>query len=253
MKEPVRGIKPVISTRLAFLVMFTVFYWGFYFLQRGTSLQLNQAVFNLAAGVFAGAVSHVAFAKIIGPLLFGRGFCGWACWNAGLFVFLPVGKVKRYMPQSYYVIKYMVLAAAILLSIIFVWWGADNQSRDFQLKSLLIVNAAIYAIGMVLAGLLGDRRAFCKYICPSAALMTFTSPLSVLKIEKNHRNCSKCRKCEEVCPMDIPILNYISNNLRVSHQECILCTECVKHCPRQCLTVGTGRKSDTTPEYGRSY
>jgi polyferredoxin len=253
MKEPVNRIKPVLSTRLAFLMMFTVFYWGVYFLLRGTSLQLNQAVFNLAAGVFAGAVTHVAMAKIIGPLLFGRAFCGWACWNAGVFDILPVGKVKRCLPENYYVIKYPVLVAAMFLPVIFIWFGGSYQSRTFQLKSLLIQNAVIYVIGIALAWVLGDRRAFCKYLCPSAALMTFTAPLSILKIEKNHLNCSKCRRCEEVCPMDIPIVNYISNNLRVAHPECILCAECIRYCPRQCLTIGTGRKSDTTPEYGRSY
>lgn len=253
MKEPARKIKPVLFTRVAFLLVFTVFYWGFYFLWRRTSLQLNQAVFNLAAGVFAGAVTHVVIAKIAGPLLIGRGFCGWACWNAGLFEILPVGKVKRCLPENYFVIKYPILVVTLLLPAILVWWGGSYQSGTFQLKSLLIINAAIYVIGIVLAWVLGDRRAFCKYLCPSAALMTFTSPLSVLKIEKNHLKCSKCRRCEEVCPMDIPILNYISANLRVAHPECILCAECVRHCPRQCLTIGTGRKSDTTPEYGRSY
>ena len=252
MKEPAHRNNPVISTRLAFLMMFTLIYWGFYFLLRGTSLQLNQVVFNLASGIFAGAVTHVAFTKIIGPLLFGRGFCGWACWNAGLFESLPSGKVKKCLPEGFYVIKYAVLIAAILLPIIFIWWGGDYKSEDFQLKSLLIINAAIYAIGAFLAWVLGDRRAFCKYLCPSGALMTLTSPLSVLKIEKNHLKCSRCLRCEEICPMDIPILQYISNNQRVAHPECILCAECVKHCPRQCLTIGTGRKSDTTPEFGRS-
>lgn len=253
MRLPVRRHKPVISTRIAFLLMFTVFYWGFNFLTRKTSLQLNQAVTNLAAGIVAGAVAHVTFAKILGPLLFGRAFCGWACWNAGIFEVLPAGEVKKRLPEIFYVIKYPMLMVALLVPVILTWRGDSYQTETFQLKSLLIINIAIYAIGIVLAWVLGDRRAFCKYLCPSAALMTITAPMSVLKIEKNHLQCSKCHRCEEVCPMDIPVLKYISNNLRVAHPECILCAECVRYCPRHCLTVGTGRKSDTTPQYGRSY
>lgn len=250
---PVRRQKPVISTRIAFLLMFTLFYWGFHFLARRTSFQLNQAVVNLAVGIFAGAVTHVALAKIFGPLLFGRAFCGWACWNAGVFEILPAGEVKKRLPEKCYVIKYPILMLAVLVPMILAWQGGDYQGGTFQFKSLIIINMAIYVIGIFAAWKMGDRRAFCKYLCPSAALMTITSPMSVLKIEKNHLKCSHCHRCEEVCPMDIPVLKYISNNQRVAHPECILCVECIRHCPRHCLTVGTGRKSDTTPQYGRSY
>ncbi|MCL4441493.1 MAG: 4Fe-4S binding protein [Firmicutes bacterium] len=253
MSKPVKKIKPVISTRLAFLIMFTLFYWGFHFVFHRTNLQLSQVVFDLVAGVFTGAVIHVVIAKAFGPLLFGRGFCGWVCWNASVFDILPVRRPKKKLPEKYYVLKYVTLALALGIPLLLIVLGFNFQGPGAQFKWLVIENALIYAIGLVLAFVLGDRRAFCKYLCPAGALMTVASPKSVLKVEKNHLKCNKCRKCEEVCPMDVPVLSYITANQRVSHPECILCAECVKHCPKNCLTVGIGCKSNTTPEFGRSY
>ncbi len=249
----VNKMKLVISTRLAFLLLFTLFYWGYHFIFRQTNLQLSQVVFNLSAGVFTGAVIHVSIAKVCGPLVFGRGFCGWACWNASVFDLLPVRKARRKLPDKFFLGKYIVLVLALLLPFLFILAGFYFQDRSSQFTWLLAENAVIYGLGIVLALGLRDRRAFCKYLCPAGALMTVTSPRSILKIEKNHLHCNGCRRCEEACPMDVPVLQYISANQRVSHPECILCTECIKVCPKNCLTVGIGQKTDTTPEFGRSY
>jgi len=253
MRRPVGRKKPVISTRLAFLLIFTVFYWVFHFIIGRTSLQMSQVVFDIFTGVFTGAVIHVAIAKGFGPLLFGRGFCGWACWNASLFEILPVRGEKKKLAEHYLMYKYIILVIVLVLPVILIFCGLTFQDRKDQLKWLLIENGIIYFLGAAMAFVLSDRRAFCKYLCPAGALMTITSPMSVIKVERNHLKCSKCRRCEEACPMDIPILNYISSNQRVSHPECILCAECIKVCPTNCLTVGIGRKSTTTPEFGKSY
>lgn len=246
MRRPVGNLKPVISSRLAFLFMFTLFYWVFRFLFQKINLQISQVVFNLAAGVFSGAVTHVAVAKLFGPLLFGRGFCGWACWNASVFEVLPVGRNKKKVPEKYLAIKYMVLALVLIIPFVFIFAETGLQASGAQLKWLLTENAVIYVVGIILAFVLGDSRAFCKYLCPAGALMTLTSPRSIIKIEKNNRKCLRCRRCEDICPMGVPVLNYISAGQRVSHPECILCTECVKQCPGNCLTVGIGRKAETT-------
>lgn len=253
MTKPVKKMKPVTSARLVFLFLFTLLYWGFHFIYRRTNLQLPQVVFDIAAGVFTGAVLHVAMAKMFGTLLFGRGFCGWACWNAAVFDSIPITKNRKRVFEKLYVCKYIFLVLALAIPLLLLLGGINLQGRKAQFKWLLIENGVIYASGLVLTYFLGDRRAFCKYLCPSGALMTLTSSRSVLKVEKNHLKCNRCRKCEEVCPMDVPVLSYITAGQRVSHPECILCAECVNQCPKNCLTIGVGSKSDTTPEFGRSY
>ena len=46
--------------------------------------QIEGLFFDLLGGVLMAAVIHYLIAKLIGPLLFGRVWCGWACWTAML-------------------------------------------------------------------------------------------------------------------------------------------------------------------------
>ena len=53
------------------------------------NMQIEGFWYYLFQGVFQAAVIHYAVAKIFGPLLFGRGWCGYACWTAMVLDFLP--------------------------------------------------------------------------------------------------------------------------------------------------------------------
>ena len=46
------------------------------------NMQIEGFWYYLFTGVFEAATIHYAVAKIFGPLLFGRGWCGYACWTA---------------------------------------------------------------------------------------------------------------------------------------------------------------------------
>ena len=53
------------------------------------NMQIEGFWFYLASGIFTGATLHYLIAKIFGPLLFGRGWCGYACWTAMILDLLP--------------------------------------------------------------------------------------------------------------------------------------------------------------------
>lgn len=53
------------------------------------NMQLEGFWYYLFLGVFEAAVIHYAVAKIFGPVLFGRGWCGYACWTAMVLDLLP--------------------------------------------------------------------------------------------------------------------------------------------------------------------
>jgi ferredoxin-type protein NapH len=42
------------------------------------NMQLEGLWFYVFTGIFSGAVIHYSIAKLFGPMIFGRGFCGWA-------------------------------------------------------------------------------------------------------------------------------------------------------------------------------
>lgn len=46
------------------------------------NMQIEGSWYYLFLGVFEAATIHYVVAKIFGPLLFGRGWCGYTCWTA---------------------------------------------------------------------------------------------------------------------------------------------------------------------------
>ena len=55
------------------------------------NMQIEGFWYYLFTGVFEAATIHYAVAKIFGPLVFGRGWCGYACWTAMVldWIFFP--------------------------------------------------------------------------------------------------------------------------------------------------------------------
>ena len=72
-----------------------------------------------------------------------------------------------------------------------------------------------------------SRRFWCRYICPSGAIIGL---LSIKPLYKRHvsKDCINCGKCISSCPMnaiqkDVPDVTF--------HQECIICRKCEEVCP----------------------
>ena len=53
------------------------------------NMQIEGFWYYLFLGVFEAATIHYAVAKIFGPFIFGRGWCGYACWTAMILDLLP--------------------------------------------------------------------------------------------------------------------------------------------------------------------
>lgn len=81
----------------------------------GENMQIEGFWYYLFTGVFEAATIHYAVAKIFGPLLFGRGWCGYACWTAMVLDFLPY-KVPEMSRKEYGWIRYI----AFTISLVFV-------------------------------------------------------------------------------------------------------------------------------------
>lgn len=99
--------------------------------------------------------------------------------------------------------------------------------------SFVIGNILYYVIGIILAFLFKDNRAFCKYLCPITVFLKPASYFSLVRVKCNVEKCISCGKCKRVCPMDVDITD--NSRKRKNGTECILCMECVKACPRKAL------------------
>ena len=197
----------------------------------GENMQIEGFWYYLFTGVFEAATIHYAVAKIFGPLLFGRGWCGYACWTAMVLDFLPY-KTPQQPRKSIGWIRYLVFAASLIFVAALFLAQAGHIER-IMFWAFIVGNAAYYAVGIVLAYRFRDNRAFCKYICPITVFLKPMSYFSLFRVTCDKEKCISCGKCKRVCPMEVDVTD--NSRKRKNGTECILCLECVKNCPKKAL------------------
>ncbi|MDE6426626.1 MAG: 4Fe-4S binding protein [Ruminococcus sp.] len=195
------------------------------------NMQIEGFWYYLFTGVFEAATIHYAVAKIFGPLLFGRGWCGYACWTAMILDFLPY-KVPEQKRKSIDFIRYIMFGVSFMFVLSLFLSHAGNMEK-IMFWAFIIGNLAYYITGIILAFAFKDNRAFCKYICPITVFLKPMSYFSLLRIKCNKEKCVSCGKCKKVCPMDVDMTD--NSRKRKNGTECILCFECVKSCPKDAL------------------
>ncbi|MEM3018243.1 MAG: 4Fe-4S binding protein [Candidatus Bathyarchaeia archaeon] len=75
---------------------------------------------------------------------------------------------------------------------------------------------------------------WCRYLCPTGALMSILMRFSFLGMKRDPSKCTKCGECVEACPMQVRILDLSWE--KFNDPECTLCMECVEACPTGALT-----------------
>lgn len=196
----------------------------------GENMQIEGFWFYLLTGVLGAGTLHYAIAKIFGPLLFGRGWCGYACWTAMILDLLPYKKPSGQRKRFGWV-RYVMFALSLAIVLLLLYFNKTDKVTLFYL--FVAGNVLYYVVGIILALVLCDNRAFCKYICPITVFLKPMSYYSVLRIKCDEDKCIHCGKCLEVCPMDVEVNKNARN--RKNATECILCQNCKKVCPVKAL------------------
>ncbi len=195
------------------------------------NMQIEGFWYYLFTGVFEAATIHYAVAKIFGPFLFGRGWCGFACWTAMILDLLPY-KIPQQPRKKWGWIRYI----AFVLSFVFVsglFLAQVKNMEQIMFWLFLIGNSLYYIVGIFLAFALKDNRAFCKYICPITVFLKPASYFSLLRIKCDKSKCVSCGKCKKGCPMNVDVTD--NSRKRKNGTECILCFECKNICPKNAL------------------
>lgn len=195
------------------------------------NMQIEGFWYYLFTGVFEAATIHYAVAKIIGPLIFGRGWCGYACWTAMVLDFLPYDTPVSERKNLGFVRYIAFILSLIFVACLFLCHAGNIESIMFW--AFIVGNILYYALGIGLAFAFKDNRAFCKYICPVTVFLKPMSYFSLIRITCNKELCVSCGKCKKVCPMEVDVTD--NSRSRKNATECILCMECVKACPKKAL------------------
>lgn len=196
------------------------------------NMQIEGFWYYLFLGTFEAATIHYAVAKIFGPLLFGRGWCGYACWTAMVLDFLPFKKPLKPRIEKLGLLRYLTFTFSLLLVIALFLFKVAHLEK-IMLYLFIIGNILYYLSGIILAYTFKDNRAFCKYLCPVTIFLKPMSYFSLLRVHFDKTKCIGCKKCLKVCPMNVEVNN--DSRKRKNATECILCYECVKACPTKAL------------------
>lgn len=195
------------------------------------NMQIEGFWYYLFLGVFEAAVIHYAVAKIFGPLFFGRGWCGYACWTGMILDLLPY-KVPKNERKNIGYIRYIVFAVSLIFVSLLFLLKVENIEK-IMLISFIVGNILYYLVGIILAFVFKDNRAFCKYICPITVFLKPFSYFSFLRVKCDKEKCISCNKCKRNCPMNVDMLD--NSRRRKNGTECILCMNCVDGCPKKAL------------------
>ena len=194
------------------------------------NMQIEGFWYYLLSGFLGAGVLHYAIAKIFGPLLFGRGWCGYACWTAMILDLLPYKQPSGPRKRIGW-IRYVMFGLSLALVLLLMYLGKANKTSMFYL--FVAGNLLYYSVGIILAIAFKDNRAFCKYICPITVFLKPMSYFSVIRIKCDEEKCIHCDKCLKVCPMEVEVNN--NSRQRKNATECILCQKCKKACPVKAL------------------
>ena len=210
----------------------------------------------ISSGVF---VKQVAASSVIllgvvlvVAVLFRRSFCGYICPLGALQeLFGKIGKaiwprnrpeVPALIDKPARFLKYVALAVFAVWS----WQAATLVIRPYDpwVAWMHLTSAEVIAefsiglaiLGISLVGSIVYERFFCKYLCPTGALLGAISRFSLFKVRRNVDTCIDCRLCDKACPSNIKV----SEVAVVESPECINCNECVNVCPvKDTLEVST--------------
>ena len=107
-------------------------------------------------------------------------------------------------------------------------WAGLNRIPPLPALRIIILVAFFAAAWKV-------PRFWCRYVCPTGALMAVFQKYSYAGIKRDPVKCTKCPHCEVRCPMQINILDLPWE--KFNDPECIMCMECVDACPHGSLSL----------------
>ena len=197
------------------------------------NMQIEGFFYYIVIGVFEAAAIHYLVAKIAGPFIFGRGWCGYACWTTMILDLLPYRMPRKQPVKKLGLLRIFIFAISLAYFFILFVHYRENIEKIMYI-SFIAGNIIYYAVGILFAFLFKDNRAFCKYFCPITVFLKPASYFALSRRRVKQEKCISCNKCKKICPMGVDMLD--NKFSRRNGTECIQCMKCVNECPGQALS-----------------
>lgn len=205
--------------------------------------------------VFPTAIENSVFGVIawviVTGVVFGRGFCSWACLFGGqdsLFASMRQ-KVRWRITHLHPFFRYSafgVLAFIVLLSFstltpgYCIWLCPFKATTEFfEINSFLRVLQtflffSIWLVLVVLLPLMTKKRTQCGFLCPMGAYFSLTNKISPFYVRINHNSCTQCGRCIDACPTFSMSRSSLVNGK--TDTTCTKCGACFAACPQHAIS-----------------
>ncbi len=106
----------------------------------------------------------------------------------------------------------------------------------------------------VLGGIITTPRFYCRYFCPTGALISLTSKYALLQVRKRQSTCDHTGACLKTCPMGKGQDTYVEGKDGEAKERtrdtnnCVHCYRCVTACPTPTLQVKFGELPVLVPK-----
>jgi len=165
----------------------------------------------------------------------GRFLCGICPFAAAGDLANRFKSFNRQIPKI--LVSYGRYNAIGLIVLVFWFEGVTSIPRSSTLTAYLII---FILSGAVISGLIFERRAWCRYVCPLGGLFGVYSLASITSLKANRSVC--LNQCEthdcylgtqltKGCPM------YLHPYGLENGRDCVLCMNCYKNCSHSSIRV----------------
>ncbi|MCH8275224.1 MAG: tetratricopeptide repeat protein [Armatimonadetes bacterium] len=194
---------------------------------------------------------------ILGTMVFGRFFCGWACHVVAYqdlcgWIMKKIGLKPK--PFRSRLLVFVPIFAAFYMfiwpQVVRVWEGRPFPKIVYHLTTdsfwetfpgLWITLLTLGVCGPLIVLFLGNKG-FCTYGCPYGAFFGAVDRLAVGKIRVTDA-CDGCGHCTAMCTSNVRVHEEVKLYGMVVDSGCMKCMDCISVCPKNALYFGFGKTS----------
>ncbi len=199
-------------------------------------------------------------ALILGTLVFGRWFCGWACHVVALQDLCAWGLGRLGLKPRPVRSRLLVLAPWVVAGHMFAWpvveawlwpehkrlppvseWriGADTLTTTNLWQTFpgpIMAIGTFVVVGFLIVWWMG-AKGFCTHGCPYGAFFAVADRFAPVRIKVTDA-CDACGHCTSVCSSNVRVHEEVAKHKKIVDPGCMKCLDCVSVCPKDALYVG---------------
>ena len=209
-----------------------------YICPMGTTLDVTDALFKFKNKSYLFSknllkIKYLVLVFLLGSALFGVSY---------IFIASPLSLITRFYGLVIFpVISFLSKEALDLVrplgDMLDITSVSFAQIRTIRFATQFFI---LFFFMIVFSMVKFSPRFWCRYLCPSGAMLAFFSTSPLIRREVSDE-CNQCGVCVQKCPMSAIDIDMPENTF---YSECIVCRTCEEICPETAVTFGFLKKSE---------